>query len=163
MRTVLVSGASGVVGYGILRSLRKARLDLRLVGTSIYEDSPAQAFCDIFELAPPTRDDSYLDWLSMIIVRHAVDLIIPGIEADMYRWITAGEELDHRGKVRAVLNDPRLIALCKDKWAFYEAMRDSGLRCLIDSTLESDFDVLAGRFGLPFLLKPRSGFGSKAS
>ena len=31
MRTVLVSGASGVVGYGILRSLRQSGLSLRLL------------------------------------------------------------------------------------------------------------------------------------
>jgi len=161
MRTILVSGASGIVGYGILRSLRKSGRMLRLVGTSMYSDSPAQGFCDIFEQAPPTSDANYLDWLSNVIAVHRVDLIIPGIEADMYRWSESREALQHRSSVKALLNEPRLIALCKDKWLFFESISKTGLPCIIDTTLESDFEVLARKFGLPFLLKPRLGFGSK--
>ncbi len=161
MKTILVSGASGVVGYGILRSLRKSGKDLRLVGTTIYDDSVAEGFCDIFELARPTHDAGYLEWLSRIISTHQVDLIIPGIEADMYRWTESVDELERGGAVKALLNEPRLVLLCKDKWAFFEALSNSGLPCVIETTLESDFDTLAGRFGLPFLLKPRIGFGSK--
>ena len=161
MKTILVSGASGVVGYGILRSLRKSGKDLRLIGTTMYDDSPAQAFCDIFEQAPPTGDAGYLAWLMQIIKKHDVDMIIPGIEADMYRWNEAVDELERGGKVKALLNDPRLIALCSDKWTFYETVVKTGQPYVIDSALESDFDALVTRFGLPFLLKPRRGFGSK--
>jgi len=161
MKTILVSGASGVVGYGILRSLRRSGKDLRLVGTTIYDDSVAQGFCDIFELARPTHDAGYLQWLTRVISTHQVDLIIPGIEADMYRWTEAAAELEGVGGVKAVLNEPRLVLLCKDKWAFFETLSNSGLPCVIETTLEADFDALVERFGLPFLLKPRIGFGSK--
>jgi carbamoyl-phosphate synthase large subunit len=161
MKTILVSGASGVVGYGILRSLRRSGKDLRLVGTTIYDDSIAEAFCDIFEQALPTHDVGYLEWLSRVISTHQVDLIIPGIEADMYRWIESVAEIERAGTVKALLNDPGLVSLCKDKWTFFEALSASGLQCVIQTTLESDFDTLASRFGLPFLLKPRVGFGSK--
>src|SRR5438128_5856316 len=136
MKTILVSGASGIVGYGILRSLRKAGRALRLIGTTVYNDSPAQGFCDIFEQAPPTRDAFYLEWLSRIISTHRIDLIIPGIEDDMYRWSDAGGELEQGGRVKALLNDPRLISLCRDKWKFYEAISASGVSCVIDTTLE---------------------------
>jgi carbamoyl-phosphate synthase large subunit len=161
MKTILVSGASGVVGYGILRSLRRSGKNLRLVGTTIYEDSAAQGFCDIFEQAPPTGDAGYLEWLSRIISTHRVDLIIPGIEADMYRWIESVDELERGGAVKAMLNEPRLVLLCKDKWTFFETLNNSRLPCVIETTLESDFDSLASRFGLPFMLKPRIGFASK--
>ena len=61
MKTILVSGASGIVGYGILRSLRHAVEPLRLVGTTIHPDSVAPAFCDVFELAPPTHAAEYVN------------------------------------------------------------------------------------------------------
>ena len=50
--TILVSGASGIVGYGILRSLKNA--GCTLIGTTIYEESPADCFSDIVEIAPKT-------------------------------------------------------------------------------------------------------------
>lgn len=160
MKTILVSGSSGIVGYGILRSLKKSGKQLRLIGTSIYDDSVAPAFCDIFELAPPTNDAAYMDWLLNTIRKHQVDLIVPGIEIDMYKWVEHIPEIERSGAV-ALLNNVDLIRLCKDKWAFYENLNEAGISCAIESTLRTGYDALKDKFGLPFLLKPRRGFGSK--
>jgi len=160
MRRILVSGASGIVGYGVLRSLRRAGRECFLVGTSIYDDSVAPAFCDVFEQAPATSAPEYLEWLLATLRRHRIDLLVPGIEVDMYHWI------DHVAAIRAtgalpMLNDPALIGLCKDKWGFYQRLTQEGVACVIESSLQADFATLARRFGLPFLLKPRRGFASK--
>lgn len=160
MRTVLVSGASGIVGYGILRSLKNSGRQLKLIGTSIYDDSVAPGFCDIFELAPHTGDESYLDWLTGTIKKHGVDLVIPSIEIDMYAWVEHADEIRDSGAI-PLLNDIDLVHLCKDKWRFYESLCEVGLECAIDSTLNADYEALKSKFGLPFLLKPRRGFGSK--
>jgi carbamoyl-phosphate synthase large subunit len=160
MKKVLVSGASGIVGYGILRSLSGSGRQLGLIGTSIYGDSAAQAFCGIFERAPPTGDPGYVDWLLATIRKHQVDLIVPGIEVDMHKWIEHVPDIERSGAV-AVLNDAALIRLCGDKWAFYEKLREAGLDCAIESTLCAEFESLQREYGLPFLLKPRRGFGSK--
>jgi carbamoyl-phosphate synthase large subunit len=160
MRRILVSGASGIVGYGILRSLRQSGKALQLVGTSIHGDSVAPAFCDVFELAPATDDASYLPWLLSLVRRHRIDMAIPGIEIDMYTWADHVAEIAAAGAV-PLLNTPALIGLCKDKWAFHERLAEAGLGCVIASSLEADFEALSARFGLPFLLKPRRGFGSK--
>ncbi len=157
---VLVSGASGIVGYGILRSLRQAGQPVFLVGTSIYDDSVAPAFCDVFELAPLTTAPDYLVWLLATLRRHRIDMLIPGIEIDMYHWIEHVPEIRGAG-AQPLLNAPELIALCKDKWGFYQRLTEAGLGCAIPSSLEPDFAALATAFGLPFLLKPRRGFGSK--
>lgn len=160
MKRVLVSGASGIVGYGVLRSLRQAGRSCFLVGTSIYDDSVAPAFCDVFEQAPPTSAPEYLDWLLATLRRHRIDLLIPGIEIDMYHWVEHGPEIRTTGAL-PLLNVPELISLCKDKWGFYQRLAAADVRCAIESSLEPDIAVLAAKFGLPFLLKPRHGFGSK--
>ena len=160
MKRILVSGASGIVGYGVLRSLRQAGQPCFLVGTSIYDDSVAPAFCDVFEQAPPTSAPEYLDWLLTTLRRHRIDMLIPGIEIDMYHCVEHVPEICEAGTL-PLLNVPDLIALCKDKWAFYQRLAHAGLACAIDSSLEADFAALVQQFGLPFLLKPRQGFGSK--
>lgn len=159
-KTILVSGASGVVGYGILRSLQKAGASYKLIGTTIYDDSVAPAFCDIFELAPPTADPKYIEWLCGIIKKHQVDMVIPGIEADMLAWNDARPELEATG-VRILLNNPELIKLCSDKWNFYEKLQAAHPELAIESRLSSSFEELQQAFGIPFLLKPRRGFASK--
>ena len=160
MRTILVSGASGVVGYGALRSLRMSGQPMRLIGTTIYTDSVAQGFCDIFELAPPTSDAGYIEWLLHVIQKHDVDLIIPGIEADMYKWAESISDLKN-SHARVLLNNIGLIFLCRDKWAFYEELNRIDTPWAIETSLVQDFDLLAEKFGLPLLLKPRMGYGSR--
>ncbi len=160
MKRVLVSGASGIVGYGVLRSLRQAGQPCFMVGSSIYDDSVAPAFCDVFEQAPPTSAPEYLDWLLATLLRHHIDLLIPGIEIDMYHWVEHVTEIRSTGAL-PLLNMPELITLCKDKWAFYQRLTATGVTCAIESSLEQDFSMLVAQLGLPFLLKPRRGFGSK--
>lgn len=160
MKRVLVSGASGIVGYGVLRSLRLASQECFLVGTSIYGDSVAPAFCDVFEQAPLTSAPEYLDWLLATLRRHRIDILIPGIEIDMYHWAEHVPQICATGAL-PLLNEPGLIELCKDKWRFYQRLAQEGVACAIESSLDGDFATLEKRFGLPFLLKPRRGFGSK--
>ena len=157
---ILVSGASGIVGYGILRSLRQAGMDLHLIGTSMHADSVAPAFCDVFESALPSNDAGYAGWLCNTIERHAISLIIPSIEIDMYGWLEHRRAIEERG-AKALLNNPSLLSLCKDKWLFYKALEASGMPCAITTSLSNSFASLEQAFGLPFLLKPRQGFGAK--
>ncbi len=160
MRRIFVSGASGIVGYGILRSLRRSAHDLLLVGSSIFEDSVAPGFCDIFETAVPTADRCYLEWLNGVLEKHRIELLIPGIEADLYKWSDNADRIQTFDR-RIVLNNLNLISLCRDKWLFYREMRRLNLATTIPSSLHTDFKALEEEFGLPFLLKPRCGFGSK--
>lgn len=159
-KKILVSGASGIVGYGILRSLKRSGKELSLIGTSMYDDSVAQGFCDIFELAPSTNDMAYIEWLLNTIRKHRVDLIVPGIEIDMYKWVEHIPEIESNGAI-PLLNNVALIRLCKDKWVFYETLSETGLPCTITSSLSMEYDALKRELGLPFLLKPRLGFASR--
>jgi carbamoyl-phosphate synthase large subunit len=160
MKTVLVSGASGIVGYGTLGSLRNSGKPLRLIGTSIYEDSVAQGFCDIFEKAPLTTNEIYIEWLLSVIEKYEVDLIIPGIEADLYKWKEHALEIESRGTI-VLINRPSLVEICKDKWLFYQELIKINSPYLIPSLLDTNYDKIVEEFGLPFLLKPKRGFASK--
>lgn len=159
-KTILVSGASGIVGYGILKSLRSYDSAIRLIGTTIYEDSIAPAFCDVFEKALLTSDENYINWLCEIIKKYSIDMIIPGIEADMKAWNNSKEILEQTG-THVLLNNSELIELCSDKWNFYQELKSSGSKLAIETRLTGTFEEIEESFGLPFLLKPRCGFGSK--
>jgi carbamoyl-phosphate synthase large subunit len=158
--TILVSGAGGIVGYGILRSLKMSKRPMNLIGASIYTDSVAPGFCDVFERVPRTDAPDYLDWLLALLRKHHVDVAIPGIDADMYKWADRRAEIESTG-TKVVINSPELISKCSDKWAFYQRQLELKLPYAIPSYLEMDFDYLKEKCGLPFLLKPRRGFGSK--
>jgi len=153
---ILVSGASGIIGYGILRSLKRNKDNYRLIGTTIYDFSIAPAFCDVFEKALPTNHPNYTDWLCDIIVKHSIDLLIPGIESDMFKWNQDRNKIESTGAV-LVLNNQELIDLCYDKSLFYQKLIIENESFAIPTVLTGDFKT----FPVPFLLKPKRGFGSK--
>ncbi len=155
-KTILVSGASGIVGYGILRSLLQNTDNYKLIGASIYDLSIAPAFCDIFEKAMPTNHPNYIEWLIEIIRKHSIDMIIPGIECDMFSWNKNRETLLSTG-VFPLLNNGKLIEMCGDKWMFYNELILDNYKYAIPTSLDGKFNT----FPKPFLLKPRRGYGSK--
>jgi carbamoyl-phosphate synthase large subunit len=133
---------------------------MKLIGTSIYTDSVAPGFCDVFEEVPRTDAPGYLDWLLALMRKHHVDVAIPGIDADMYKWADHVAAIESTGS-KVALNSLDLISRCADKWKFYERQLELSLPYAIPSYLEMDFNLLREKCGLPFLLKPRRGFGSK--
>lgn len=159
MKTILVSGASGIVGYGILKTLRTSGRDFKLVGSTIHENSVAPAFCDVPEIAPFTGGELYYTWLIDLVKKHEIDIMIPGIEIDMHSW-SANREL-FCDFVDCVLNVPSLVELCRNKWEFYLDLARRSDPCIIPTFSEGRFDELAEKCGLPFLLKPKQGYGSK--
>jgi carbamoyl-phosphate synthase large subunit len=78
----------------------------------------------------------------------------------MYHWVEHVPEIRATGAL-PLLNVPELIALCKDKWGFYQQLLAAEVSCAIETSLKSNFQTVVAHFGLPFLLKPRRGFGSK--
>ncbi|WP_339267552.1 ATP-grasp domain-containing protein [Paenibacillus sp. FSL R5-0470] len=120
----------------------------------------AEAFSDIFELAPKTSDSNYIPWLCQIIKKHNVDLIIPGIEADMYKWSEMYSVISQTN-VKILLNNEELIKICGDKWCFFEKLNDNNPQLVIQSRISGSFEELVYQYGLPFLLKPRQGYASK--
>jgi carbamoyl-phosphate synthase large subunit len=155
-KNILVSGASGIVGYGILRSLKKSQDKYRIIGSTIYDSSIAPAFCDIFEKALPTNHPDYIDWLCEIIKKYAIDMLIPGIEFDMFHWNRERIKIETTGAF-PLLNNPELIDLCYDKWLFYQKLIIENESVTIPTVVTGDFNT----FPTPFLLKPKHGFGSK--
>jgi carbamoyl-phosphate synthase large subunit len=87
-------------------------------------------------------------------------MVIPSIEADLYKWAEDKEIIEQSGAV-VMLNNPDLVDACKDKWDFYTELLKSGTSYAITTRLEGSFEELSSEFGLPFLLKPRKGFASR--
>lgn len=154
MKTILVSASSGIVGYGILRNLRNH--GYKLIGTTIYDLSPANCFADVVEIVPKANDSDYVDALVRIIKKYNVDILAPGHESEMIVWNENREKIKETGAV-LLLNNEKLISLCSDKWLFYQEEEKKGLPCRIRTNLGLNIDNLS----FPMVVKPRRGYGSQ--
>ncbi|OYX73921.1 MAG: carbamoyl-phosphate synthase subunit L [Rhizobiales bacterium 32-66-11] len=158
MTTLLVTGVGAIIGYGILKSLRKAERNINLVGTDIYHDAVGQRWCDRFHTVPLTSDPKYLDAIRSIIVSERVDFIIPGIEQDCH---FLSDNRSHFSQWAVCLNDRRLVDVSKDKWIFYQELQSAFPDLVIPSLDRGSFEELSDTLGLPFVVKPRRSYASK--
>ncbi|URK88617.1 ATP-grasp domain-containing protein [Rhizobium sp. RCAM05350] len=159
--TVVVTAVGALIGQGIIRSLRMSGLSVRVIGVDRDPRGIGPYWCDAF-FAKPAFDESseaYLDFWKNLLIDENVDLVLPGLELDVLffsRNRAVFADLD----ARIVLNDPAVIELAQDKWDFGLELERLGLPT-IPARLGAGWAQCARDLGLPLLLKPRQGNGSR--
>ena len=160
MKTVMVSGVGAVIGYGVLRSLRKSHPDARLVGIDVYPDAVGRTWCDDFIVAPYTSSSGYAKWLSEQVARFSIDLLIPAIEQDV-DFLSDNRDLLTNLNCKVAVNTRHLVETSRDKWTMDCELRSIGEQSRIETTNHGTYKELQNMLGVPFLLKPRCGYASK--
>lgn len=155
---VLVTGVGAIIGYGIINSLRKVKnLNINILGMDIYSDAYGRFLCDKFFVAERADSLNYINFINNLIESEQIDLIIPGIEQDMYSLYEAQRLV----KTKIVLNNDLLIKISKDKLATYDFFKGFPDIQLIPTLFQKEFNECVEMLGRPFLLKPRSSYASK--
>ena len=161
--TVAVTGVGAIIGQGIIRSLRKCRQAVRILGIDRSSDSIAPHICDTFRTKPPCdeADMEYLEFWQQLLVDESVDLVLPGIEIDLYFLNDNREALSASG-TNLCLNTPDLIDLARDKWRLASALPDTPGLSPIPGMKDTDWKECISALGPPpLLLKPIQGNGSR--
>lgn len=155
---ILVTGVGAIIGYGIINSLRQGNeKNIRIIGMDIFDDAYGQFLCDAFYVAERADSDNYIPFLLDLIEKENIDLIIPGIEQDMYKMSIHKDIIP----TRIVLNNELLISLSKDKLHTYQYLKEHTDINLIPTLHQSTYEECVAQLGSPFLIKPRSSYASK--
>lgn len=155
--TVLVTGVGAIIGYGILKSLRRSHESVRLVGMDIFADAYGRSVADAFVQAARANDDAYVEFVRRVVTDQGIDLIIPGIEQDLYAlW-------NHRSEIptRIVLNNDLCLRLSQSKLDTWRYLSRLDLPFVIPTLFGCSYVECVARFGLPFVLKPVSSYAGK--
>lgn len=155
---IFVSGVSGIVGYGVVKTLLNSKHALNITGTSIYDNHIGTELCHKFIKVPKTNTSNYLDWFQNHFSQYSYDLVIPGIEDDMKAW---NKIRSQNKEIKFLLNNESLINLCSDKWHFFKKLKEYNISCKIDSCVDGSYHSIKEKFGKRFVAKPRDGYGSK--
>ncbi|NJO25194.1 MAG: ATP-grasp domain-containing protein [Bacteroidia bacterium] len=156
MFNILVTGVGSIIGYGIIESLKQSAIHTCITGTDIYKDAYGRVLSDHFVTGVKAESNDFIPFINKVVEEYKIDLIIPGIEQDLYKlW-------EFRDKVtsRIVLNSDLCTRLSKDKYETFLYLSQFDIR-LIPTLRNSSFHHCAQLLGLPFLLKPSSSYASK--
>ncbi|MEL7209960.1 MAG: ATP-grasp domain-containing protein, partial [Actinomycetota bacterium] len=106
---------------------------------------------------PMAMSDEYPDWLEDTVEQLGVDLVFPTLDVDLDRFLASEALLDRP----VALNSPRALAVSRDKAELDRRLVAADEPARIPSASSADFAELRELLGLPFLLKPRRGHGSR--
>ena len=159
--SILVTGVGAIIGQGIIRSLRMEKRPIRIVGIDRNPDAFGARWCDRFHPKPLSEEGpGYLDFLKDLIRNERVDLVLPGIQHDVFYFDAHRNDFAGLG-VSLALNHHELIETARDKWKTAQALSRAGFD-VIPTRVSGSWDECVSDLGAPpLLLKPRQGEGAR--
>ena len=159
--TLLVSGVSGIVGYGIVNSLKFSRHKVKVIGSCLDHYNYGSFQVDQNFLAPHTSNPDYMFWLEKLILDEQISFAIPGIEIDVHAWNSERETMQAAG-CTPLLNTKRLIDITYDKYQFFKDVESRNFSHTIPtSDLTNYNDVCLFLETKDLIAKPKIGFAKK--
>jgi len=161
--TVLITGCGGAAGQGIVKALRIGSNDLRLIGAD------ADPYAGFFYLKDtglskaaclPFGDRSnYISEVTKLCRKEDVDVVFPGSDKELMKLATHREDLEELG-TKVIVSTIESITTCRDKWLTYGRFKKAVP--MVRSALPKEgIGKALGFTGLPAVVKPRIGWGSK--
>ncbi len=154
-RGMLITGAGGDIGQGIIKCLKDVEPDLCLLGCDIDPFAAGRELVEKFYQAPLVDDsERYLNFIKKILREEGVSHIFPATEIEIEFF---DKYKNHFEDITLFINKHDIIATFLDKYKAVEFLKHNNLPYPKTYLIESYDKELE----YPFILKPRKGWGSK--
>lgn len=159
---ILVSGAGGDVGQGVLKALAASRLDIKLYTTCVSSYSSWLHVGVNSFIAPPSADEEYVDYLIRLICRFGIQVFFPTVDSEITRIARERARIERETGALVFVDDLDKVSICDDKFNTAEFLRRNGF-AYPESAVAAGQSArdLAARLGYPIIVKRRSGKGSQ--
>lgn len=133
----------------------------RVVATDCSPWAPALYEADQFYLAPRMTEPGYLEYLLEICRKEKVNGILPLFE-DELDLMAQNRELFEREGIAVIVSGKETVALCRDKYRFYQHLVQNDIPALrtCENLEQFELERSAGRMDFPVFVKPVRGCGS---
>ena len=162
---VLVTAVGGIVGEGIVKSLKFANMsDVSPVKYKIYgADTNNRAAglyrCDYGIIIPSATSADYLESIKRIISKNDIQAVYVGSDIELGALAIAKPDLESNSNAIVITNPPKVVDTARDKWRTFKFLDESNLPRAMSCQPE-DKEGFIEKFGFPIVVKPREGYGS---
>ncbi|MGE4503213.1 MAG: ATP-grasp domain-containing protein [Thiomicrospira sp.] len=128
MITVLVTGAGGGVGQGIIKSLKLIDdIPLRIIGADMSEWATGLYAADVACLVESCHSPGYMASLARIFSAYRVDYYFPGTDVELAFCAQYKSQIYQAYGVHTVISSAQTIAIADDKYRTYAFLQAAGL------------------------------------
>jgi carbamoyl-phosphate synthase large subunit len=114
---ILVTGAGGGVGQGVIKSLKMIKdLDIRIVAADMSELAAGLYAADVAHLVGRCGSDNYLRTLSEIFTEESIEFYIPGTDVELKFCALNKQLIKDKFNVHAVISSSEVIEIADNKF-----------------------------------------------
>ena len=160
---VLVSGAGGDVGQGVIKALSASALDIAAYATCIgpYSSWLHQPGVVGF-IAPLSASEDYVPWLIRLIRRFGIQVFFPTVDSEIAKIAREKSRIESETGAQVFVDGLDRVSVCDDKLKTAEFLRGHGFAYPASAAADSPEAVaIAARLGYPLVVKKRNGKGSQ--
>lgn len=132
-----------------------------IIGTDCSAYAPALYETDRHYLVPRMTSPDYLNIILDICRKEKIDAVLPLQEDELFLIASHREAFTDAG-ILPIVSEKNTVELCRDKYAFYQHMKQHELpvlpSCLNLSEFQNRYE--AGEMNFPVFIKPVRGCGS---
>ena len=157
---IMVTGISGIPGYGVMEALSASKYDCNIIGVGIYDNAAGRQWCDIFEKGPKAEDLEFINFIYDLIIKYKIDLVIPTVEPEIIQFFKHKKMFENLN-TKFVLHDIDLFNKLNDKSNTYNYLK--GKIAQIPTIIGSDdlsYSNVVDKLDVPFILKKNISSGS---
>lgn len=124
---ILLTAAGSPNIPGLIRSLKNnGEREVCIVGTDMKTDPTILQMADRCRLVPASDAPEYVDELLTICRQEKIDILIPGVSAELLPLARRKSEFESVG-TKVSVSDPFSIEVCDSKYSLYDFMRRQGM------------------------------------
>ena len=157
---VLVTCAGSALASSIVKALRLAPFEFRLVAASGFPWGAAIYAADRGVVVPPAADDSYVAAVKQICEEERIDAVFPGSAHEALVLSHVRDEVRHETGAAVMVSDTDAMMVGYDRWLNVRFLKAGGFN-FPETVQAGDRNAvvrMVGRFGYPVVVKPQTAF-----
>jgi len=152
---VLVTGAGGGVGQGVIKSLKMIKdMDIKIVAADMSELATGLYAADAAYLVDRCDSDEYLKTLSKIFKKESIDFYIPGTDVELKFCAINKQLIMDEFNVHTIISSIEVIDISDNKYKTSSFLKECGFNYPKTDYLK-DIDIKSLEY--PVIVKPSVG------
>lgn len=160
--SVLVTGVGGITGQGILQCLLKIKSRPKIIATDISKTAAGLFWADeAFVLPHSSAMKTYLEKIRFLCKKHNVSVVFPGSDGES-RILTYNADWKSNKNILLAASNKNVWNITGNKLNTYVMAKKLNVLTPVTKPFSIlNFNQIAEDHGLPVVLKPRAGSGSR--
>lgn len=159
---VLVDGAGGDVGQGVLKSLIASKLNIELFASCISPSSSWLYKIKNSFIFPMVSEENFIDFLIDFLKKNNIHIYFPTVDSTLLKISKNKNHIEERTNCKIFIETHDKIQICDDKYLTNKFLVANGFDIPATISMEDpNIDVFLSRYYYPLILKTKSGNGSK--